>query len=154
MARILHLLGVVVWIGGVMMVTTVILPAIKQMKTTEERLTSFEQLEGRFAIQARIAVLLTGASGFYMLHELNAWERYADYRFWWIHAMTLVWIVFLLLLFVLEPFVLRSMLKKQIKKNPQKIFQLIHRVHWILLILSFITIIGAIAGSHGWFFFY
>ncbi len=31
-ARILHILGVVLWIGGVAFVTTVLLPTVKQLR--------------------------------------------------------------------------------------------------------------------------
>jgi len=63
----------------------------------------FERIESRFSLQAKVTTLLTGLSGFYMLHVLDAWSRYAEPRFWWIHAMTLVWVIFTLILFVIEP---------------------------------------------------
>ncbi len=34
LARIIHVLAVVLWIGGVAMVTTVIIPSIKKLKYT------------------------------------------------------------------------------------------------------------------------
>ena len=37
-ARVLHVLGVVLWIGGVAMVTTVLLPVIRKFKDPEERI--------------------------------------------------------------------------------------------------------------------
>ncbi|SRR5690554_4535244 len=152
LARVIHIVAVVLWIGGVAMVTTVILPAVKKMKTKEDQLKTFEEIEGRFALQAKITTLLTGISGFYMLYKLDAWNRYLDYRFWWIHAMTLVWLLFTLILFVLEPFILHKLFKKYAAENPAKTFHIVHRAHWILLMLSLLTIIGAVAGSHGWFF--
>lgn len=153
LVRVIHVVAVVLWIGGVSMVTTVIIPAVKKMKSKEDQIKTFEQIEGRFALQAKITTLLTGISGFYMLYVLNAWDRYLDYEFWWIHAMTLVWILFTLVLFVLEPFVLHRLFKKYANENPGKTFAIIHRAHWILLILSLITTAGAVAGSHGWFWF-
>ena len=39
-ARILHVIGVVLWIGGVAMVTTVLLPATRRLKAPEERCSS------------------------------------------------------------------------------------------------------------------
>jgi uncharacterized membrane protein len=51
-ARVLHVLGVVWWIGGVAMVTTVLLPATKRMKTPAERVMFFETVERGFALQA------------------------------------------------------------------------------------------------------
>ena len=132
------------------MVTTVLIPAIKKLKSKEEQINTFEQIEGRFALQAKITTLLTGVTGFYMLYELNAWSRYLDYKFWWIHAMTLVWIVFSLILYVLEPYVLDKVFKKYANENPEKIFEIMHRMHRILLTVSLITTTGAVAGSHGW----
>lgn len=152
-ARVIHVIAVILWIGGVAMVTTVIIPAVKRLKSKEDQIKTFEQIEGRFAIQAKITTLLTGISGFYMLYVLDAWDRYLDYKFWWIHAMTLVWILFTLILYVLEPLLLHRIFKEYAHKNPKKTFNIMHRAHWFLLILSLITTAGAVAGSHGWFFF-
>lgn len=151
LARVVHVIAVILWIGGVSMVTTVLIPAIKKMKSKEEQIKTFETIEGKFAIQAKVTTFLTGLSGFYMLYELNAWNRYFIYRFWWIHAMTLVWVIFTLILFVLEPFILHRVFKKYADKNPEKTFGIMHRLHWVLLIISLITTAGAVAGSHGWF---
>ncbi|MBE7660756.1 hypothetical protein G1K77_09025 [Tenacibaculum finnmarkense] len=148
----MHVICVVLWIGGVSMVTTVIIPAVKDMNSKEDQIKTFEQIEGRFAIQAKITTVLTGLSGFYMLYVLDGWDRYFDYQYWWIHAMTLVWILFTLVLYVLEPFILHKLFKKYAEENPTKTFSFIHKAHWFLLILSLITTAGAVAGSHGWFF--
>ncbi|MBE7652517.1 hypothetical protein J2Q11_04790 [Tenacibaculum finnmarkense genomovar finnmarkense] len=152
LARVIHVICVVLWIGGVSMVTTVIIPAVKGMNSKEDQIKTFEQIEGRFAIQAKITTVLTGLSGFYMLYVLDGWDRYFDYQYWWIHAMTLVWILFTLVLYVLEPFILHKLFKKYAEENPTKTFSFIHKAHWFLLILSLITTAGAVAGSHGWFF--
>jgi uncharacterized membrane protein len=153
LARVIHVVAVVFWIGGVAMVTTVILPAVKRMTSKESQIQTFEQLESRFSIQAKISTLITAISGFYMLYVMDAWERYLDLRFWWLWAMTIVWLIFTVVLFVLEPLVLHKLYKKHSKKNPEKTFQFIQTFHWILLSISLITIIGAVAGSHGWYFF-
>ena len=151
-ARVLHVIAVILWIGGVAMVTTVLIPAIKKLKSKEEQIKTFEQIEGRFALQAKITTLITGLTGFYMMYELNAWDRYLDYRYWWIHAMTLIWVIFSLILYVLEPFVLHKIFRRYAEKDPAKTFSFMHSMHWILLLLSLITTAGAVAGSHGWFF--
>ena len=151
LARVVHVLAVVLWIGGVAMVTTVLIPAIKKLKSKEDQLNTFEQIEGRFAFQAKITTLLTGLTGFYMLYALDAWGRYLDSRFWWIHTMTLVWVLFTLILFVLEPLVLHKLFKRYMEKDPERTFSFVHRAHWVLLLLSLLTIAGAVAGSHGWF---
>jgi uncharacterized membrane protein len=151
LARVLHVIAVILWIGGVSMVTTVIIPAIKDLKSKEDQIKTFEQIEGRFAVQAKITTLLTGITGFYMLYVLDGWDRYFNFKFWWIHAMTLIWILFSLILFILEPFVLNKLFKKYAEENPERTFTFIHRAHWILLLLSLLTTAGAVAGSHSWF---
>ncbi len=151
-ARIIHVVAVVLWIGGVAMVTTVIIPAVKKFSSKEDRINTFEKIEGKFALQSKITTLLTGLSGFYMMYELDAWNRYLDVKFWWIHAMTIIWVIFTLALYVLEPLILHKLFKKHTQKNPEKVFRIMHKAHWILLLLSLITIAGAVAGSHGWSF--
>ena len=81
LARVIHVLTVVLWIGGVAMVTTVLIPAIKKMTSKEDQIKTFETIQGKFAIQAKITTLLTGLSGFYMLYEMDAWNRYLDLRY-------------------------------------------------------------------------
>ena len=153
LARVLHVLAVVLWIGGVAMVTTVIIPAIKRLKSKEDRIKTFEAIEGRFSLQAKITVTVTGITGFYMLYLLDGWHRYLDITYWWVHAMTIVWLIFTIVLFILEPYVLHRLFKKYAENNPERTFGFVQRAHWVLLILSLITIFGAVAGSHGWFLF-
>lgn len=149
-ARVLHVLGIVLWIGGVAMVTIVLFPAMAQLKSAAERTEFFARIESRFAPQARFTTLVVGLSGFYMVHILDAWGRFAELRFWWMHAMVLVWLIFTLMLFVVEPMVRRKQEAKTAQPDQAKTFALAHRMHWVLLSVSLITIAGAVAGSHGW----
>ncbi|MDX1752090.1 MAG: hypothetical protein R3259_02815 [Salinimicrobium sediminis] len=151
LARVLHVLAVVLWIGGVAMVTTVIIPAVKRMSSKEEQMETFEKIEGRFSLQAKITTVLTAMTGFYMLH-LYGWDRLLYLRFWWIHAMILIWLLFTVILFILEPFFLHKLFRKYATKDAGKAFRIIHRAHWVLLVLSLLTIFGAVAGGHGWYF--
>src|SRR5689334_1435102 len=105
-ARALHVLAIVVWIGGVAMVTMVILPAVRRGQLGSDRLHAFEALERRFAWWARSTVILAGLTGFYMAWRLDLWDRFREPAFWWMHAMLGVWLIFALILFVAEPLVL------------------------------------------------
>jgi uncharacterized membrane protein len=153
LARVLHVLGVVLWIGGVAMVTTVLLPAVKHLKTPAERVMFFETVERRFGLQARITTLVTGLSGLYLVHELNLWQRFLRIEYWWMHAMVLVWVLFTLMLFVLEPLFLHRRLLERARHDPDATFSMVTRMHWILLGLSLLTVAGAVAGSHGYLLF-
>ena len=151
LARVLHVLGVVLWIGGLAMVTTVILPAVRRLKSPEEQVDFFERIEHRFAWQARVTTLLTGGTGFYLLYRLDAWPRFALPGFSWLHVMIFVWALFTLMLFVLEPLVLRRLYRAQASRHPARVFSLIQGMHWVLPMLSLITVAAAVAVSHGWF---
>lgn len=153
LARVVHVLAIVIWIGGVFMVTTVLLPTIRQNFSVQDRLNIFHKIERRFATQARFVTLLAGLSGFYMVWRMEVWNRFEHIEFWWMHAMFLVWLIFTLMLFVIEPFVLDKKLKHASQQNPEKVYARVQRLHWILLTVSIITIIGAVMGSHGFAFF-
>ncbi|OGA53762.1 MAG: hypothetical protein A3F74_05050 [Betaproteobacteria bacterium RIFCSPLOWO2_12_FULL_62_58] len=152
-ARVLHVVGVVLWIGGVAMVTTVLLPATRHLKTPQERVAFFENIERGFAAQSRITTLITGLSGFYLVHWLDLWERFTRSEFWWMHAMVLVWALFTLVLFVLEPLFLHRWFIERARHRPESTFRLVARLHWVLLGLSLVTVAGAVAGSHGYLLF-
>lgn len=140
----LHVLGVVWWIGGVAIITTVLLPLFNRLPGPE-RLARIQQLEHRFANQARVAVLVVGISGVWMLAASGGIARLTLAHGWWIDLMIVVWLLFALMLFVAEPLGL-----------PERL-GLIHRrhafllVHAILLTLALAAIVGGVLGSRGGF---
>jgi uncharacterized membrane protein len=71
-ARALHVVAVVVWIGGLLMVTTALLPAVRRGELGGNWLAAFQAVERRFVWQARIAKLLVGGTGFYMIDEADS----------------------------------------------------------------------------------
>jgi uncharacterized membrane protein len=153
-ARAIHVIAVVFWIGGVAMVTTVLLPAVGRFKSPVERVAFFEAVEQRFAQQARLSTLITGLSGFYIIYRFDLWNRFASASFWWMHGMVGVWLLFTLMLFVLEPLFLHRWFLTRAEAAPEATFQLIQGLHWFLLSLSIIVIFGAVAGSHGFLLFH
>ncbi len=104
-ARAIHIVSVVLWIGGVGFVTTVLLPAIRSFKAPDERTAFFHAIERRFAWQARISTALVGVTGLYMLSRLDLWDRFLHGAYWWMHAMVAVWLLFTVILFVREPLI-------------------------------------------------
>jgi uncharacterized membrane protein len=152
LARAIHVIGVVIWIGGVAFVTTVLVPSLKKITDKNNRLELFEQLEGKFAFQARFVTLMTGVSGYFMINYMDAWDRYQQAQFWWMHLMTLVWGIFTLVLFVLEPLVLHQWFKEQAIKDSDIAFAWFHRMHKVLLSLSLLAVFSAVLGAHGFQF--
>ena len=146
----IHVLAIVIWIGGVAMVTTVLLPLVRRKgQPVEKRLALFEWFESRFVWQARVATVLVALSGFYMVHRYDLWSRFASAEFWWMHAMVAVWLIFTLLLFGIEPLGLDRRLRSRVSAGDESALTLLHRAHWVLLALSIVTALAAVAGSHG-----
>jgi hypothetical protein len=81
------------------------------------------------------------------------------------HAMVAVWVLFTLMLFVIEPFAHRRTSASLTRDtdaarfathrlhDPERAFNRIVLVHWVLLGVSLVTIAGAVAGSHGYLLF-
>jgi uncharacterized membrane protein len=148
-ARVVHVLAVVLWIGGVGMVTTVLLPAIRRSFPPDQRFEAFHTLEKRFASQARVTTALVSLSGLYMVWRLDAWNWFQMGGLWWMHAMVFVWLLFTLMLFVIEPLFLDALLARRAASAPEITFHKVEWLHRILLVLSLLTIAGAVAGSQG-----
>lgn len=147
-ARALHVIAVVLWIGGVAFVTTVLIPAIRSSQSPENRITIFEALEGKFSFQAKLTTLVTGLSGFYMLYAMDAWASMQ----WWIHIMILIWAIFTVVLFVLEPLFLHRWFHQQAEKNNERTFLVLQVMHIVLLSISLVAVFGGVAGVHGLFY--
>ena len=148
-ARIVHVLAVVLWIGGVAFVTTVLLPAVRQIKAPRERVAFFEKVERRFAWQARVTTVLAGVSGLHMVERLNLWGRFSSAQYWWMHAMVATWAIFTFMLFIAEPLFAHRYFKERAETRPDSTFRIIQFMHWFLLLASLVTITGALAGAHG-----
>ena len=152
-ARVLHVLAVVVWIGGLSIVTTTLLPAIRRGELGADWLAAFQAVEHRFVWQARIAVLFVGATGLYMIQEADLWDRFSSLAYWWMQAMVGLWAIFAIGLFIVEPLILDRRLPALAARRQAATFAWLAGLHWLLLALSLITVFGAVAGSHGWLFF-
>ena len=150
--RAIHVVSVVMWIGGVYFVTMVLIPKLRNENDLHIRLEQFEAVESRFALQAKFITVVAGLSGFYMVHYLNGWERYLHIEYWWLHLMSFVWFVFTVVLFILEPLVLHSWFHEQAKNNSDQTFALLHNFHKVILTVSLVAIFGAVTGSHGFQF--
>ncbi|MGH7222762.1 MAG: hypothetical protein ACRELF_06020, partial [Gemmataceae bacterium] len=78
------------------------------------------------------------------------WDRFRTASFWWMHAMVCLWLLFAFVLFIVKPFILKRRFRRWATARPEIVFAWLHRAHVVLLILSVVTILGAMAGSQGW----
>lgn len=148
LARVLHVLAIVHWIGGVAMVTLVILPQMQALPAAD-RIAMFERLEGSFGTQAKLSTLVAGLSGLWMLWLTDGWGLFLLPGYWWLHLMVAVWAIFTLVLFVLEPLILHRWFHARASHDPEGTFVLVLRLHRVLLALSALAVAGAVQGAHG-----
>jgi uncharacterized membrane protein len=141
LARAVHVLAVIHWMGGVAFVTAVVLP--------ERKLALFEAVERRFSAQVKVSVPLVGLSGAYMAERLDIWHRFVEPAGWWLAAMALLWLLFMVILFVVEPLLARDWFERQSTNDPSGTIRLLQRAHWILLTAGAVVSAAAVLGAHG-----
>jgi uncharacterized membrane protein len=149
LARAIHVLALVHWIGGVAVVTTIILPRAREMSDAKDAVAAFEGFEQRFAQQARVSILLAGLSGLYMLIKLDAWDRFQYVSFWWMHLMVAVWILFAFMIYVLEPLAIHRVFHEYALRQKDRAFALATRLHAVALLISVVAIAAGVLGAHG-----
>ena len=149
LARVIHVLAVLAWIGGVWFVTFTVFPAIGRNEAGADRLAAFHRIEGRFAPQARWYVTIAGLSGFWMTWRMDLWSRFTEARYWWMHAMVALWLIFTVMLFIAEPLVIHRRMANS--PDPARDFARMQRMHRVLSVAAIITVAGAVGGAHGLF---
>jgi uncharacterized membrane protein len=148
LARALHVLFVVHWIGGVAFVTLVALPLAHASRDARKGWDLFEAVENRFASQVRWSIPLAGVTGFSMAWRLDLWDRLGDASFWWMDAMVALWGLFTAIVFIVEPLA-HARIAEMAERDPAALLRQLWRAHLALLAAASITIAGAVAGAHG-----
>jgi uncharacterized membrane protein len=149
LARAIHVLALVHWIGGLAIVTTIVLPDARRLPNAKDAVAVFEAFEQRFAFQVRISILLVGLSGAYMLTKLDAWDRFQYASFWWLDLMVAVWMLFALMVYVLEPLVLHRHFHEFALRDKNRAFAAATGLHAVALIISAFAIGAGVLGAHG-----
>ena len=137
------------WIGGVAVVTTIILPRARELPDAKDAVAAFEAFEQRFVQQARLSIFLVGLSGVYMIVRLDAWDRFQYTSFWWMHLMVGVWVLFALMIYVLEPIVIHNLFHEFALRQKKRAFALATLLHVIALLISTLAIAAGVLGAHG-----
>jgi uncharacterized membrane protein len=151
LARALHVLFLTHWIGGVAFITLVALPLAHASKDAREGWALFEAIERRFSAQVKWSIPLAGATGLWMAWRLDLWAQFADPAFWWLDAMVLVWAVFMVIVFVVEP-IAGAQIAAEAANDPAAVLRRLACAHFLLLAAAIVTILGAVAGAHGGLF--
>jgi len=140
-ALMIHVLAVIIWIGGVAFVTMIMFPIIQRTDNSLEQVMMFQGVEHRFGKIAKVMVILTGISGFYLL-SIKGFGIGAG-------IMIFVWTLYASLLFFLEKPLFKRLFETPGKQlDTKQIFLRLQVFHWIILVLSFSAIAAGIWVGH------
>jgi uncharacterized membrane protein len=149
LARAIHILALVHWIGGLSAVTTIILPRARALPDAKDAVAAFEAFERRFAQQVRVSIFLVGLSGFYMIVKLDAWNQFGRVSFWWLDLMVAVWVLFALMVYILEPLLIHRLFHDFALRDKHRAFALATRLHAVALCVSAFAVAAGVLGAIG-----
>ena len=124
-------------------------PVMRRLDSNEQKVWMFDRIERRFRPQARIAWLVVGLSGLYMLASLGVWARFAELHYWWMDAMVGLW---LLLAYCFSSFeLIGPRIPSSLTCKPQQTIVRMQGLHAGLLVLSLLVIAAVVGGIYGIF---
>jgi uncharacterized membrane protein len=138
----LHVLSVVVWIGGVAFVTAIVFPTLAGMEDSMAKVSFFMGFEKRFQFLAKVCVILVGGSGVLLFWQRGAFSTLASDEAFLLGYKVIVWGVFAVLLFGAEKRLMAALVSGQ--TPPETAFKRLAIFHWVVLVLSLIAIVAGI----------
>ena len=141
-ALTVHVLSIVIWIGGVAFVTMIIFPLIQRTQNSLEQVMMFQGVEHRFGKIAKVMVILAGLTGSYLAYNTGL-----SVGIW---IMIVVWACYASLLFFLEKPLFKKLFAKPSgnELDTRQIFFRLQVFHWVVLVLSFFAIAAGIWTGH------
>lgn len=144
-----HVLGVVIWIGGVAFVTVIVFPMIMRMEGSLEKVLFFQGTEHRFAKIAKLCVIIVGITGTLLLQLTGEWSLLFKRAGIGPTLMLIVWIFYVLVL-LFEGKLFRIIFRGEAQQDTAKIFFRLTVFHWVVLGLSLLAVgVGVLAGHGG-----
>ncbi len=138
--HILHILTVILWVGGLGFITILVLPMIVKMPDALQKALLFQRIEHRFAPLARIYTAVVGITGFAMFFMLGLTDVVFTREGIFLLIMIVIWVFWVIMLFGLEPLIVKklidSMAKSGEKLEIETVFNRMNKLHWVLLSLS------------------
>ncbi len=145
---IIHVICVIIWIGGVSFVTTVIFPMMYQTEGSLEKALMFQGVEHRFAGMVRWLIGIVGITGFWLLVAKYGFGILAQRRGLGIVIMIVAWALYTTVL-VSERKVFGKIFADPEKINMDQALRIINVMHWFLLTISFAAVAAGIWFAQG-----
>src|SRR3972149_9509762 len=128
---IIHVLSVVLWIGGVGFATMVVFPTIHSIEDSMTKVSVFLGIERRFSRFAKGYVIITGLTGIMLFLRRGGFEGFSGTPALMLGFKVLVWLTFLILLFGAEKHLMKMLVSQQ--TAPEKAFRRMNIFHWFML---------------------
>ena len=144
----IHVLGVVVWIGGVAFVTIIVFPMLLRMEGSLEKMLLFQGIEHRFAKIAKIWVAVVGITGAWMLQITGEWKTLFSAAGIGPTLMLIVWTFYLLVL-LFEARLFKVLFRGEAQQDTSRVFFRLSAFHWVVLSLSLLAIGVGVWAGHG-----
>jgi uncharacterized membrane protein len=145
---IIHVICVIVWIGGVTFVTTVIFPMMYRTEGSLEKALLFQGVEHRFAAIVKWLIAITGATGLWILYQKYGFGILAQPRGAGIVIMLFAWAFYTTIL-LSERKIFAKIFADPEKIDMNRALKLINVMHWFLLVISYSAVAGGIWFGHG-----
>lgn len=144
----IHVIGVVIWIGGVAFVTTTVFPMIMRMEGSIEKVLFFQGVEHRFAKIAKAMVALVGLSGTWLLQLTGEWDILFSLNGIGPTVMLVVWTFYVLVL-LFEARLFKVIFGGGAQQDTAKVFFHLTVFHWVILGLSLFAVLVGVWSGHG-----
>ena len=144
----IHVLGVVVWIGGVAFVTIIVFPMLLRMEGSLEKMLLFQGIEHRFAKIAKVSVAVVGITGAWMLQITGEWRTLFSAGGIGPTLMLIVWTFYLLVL-LFEARLFKVLFRGEAQQDTSRVFFRLSVFHWVVLGLSLLAIGVGVWAGHG-----
>ena len=102
---LIHIYGTLLWISTMAVLTVEMLRTFRK----EESGKSKNSWSLKAEMMALITTTLAGSTGLFLQYEWDLWKSLAELEFWWVHSMIMVWILFSIVFFLLDPLFLKKM---------------------------------------------
>lgn len=143
-----HVLAVVIWIGGVAFVTMVVFPMIMRMESSIEKVLFFQGIEHRFANIAKLCVFTVGLTGIGLLQITGEWNVLFKVTGIGPTLMLIVWIFYVLIL-LFEGKLFKIIFRRDAQQNTSRVFFTLSVFHWFVLGMSLLAVGIGVLASHG-----
>jgi len=144
----IHVVVILLWIGGVAFVTIIIFPLIQKMESSFEQVLMFQRIEHRFARHVRWYLAISGGTGFWLLHLADSFGLLFTAEGAGVTMMLLAWAFYLLVL-TFEKRVFKKIFAKPGEFDAKRVFRGLGIFHWVILGVSLLAVFIGVWQGHG-----